>query len=165
VTDTPPSASNQPAPDAASSSQAWYADGLRFECTSCGNCCTGPPGWVWFTPEEGKAMAKKLGIDEPTFYERYARKVRRRYSLEERKTEHGFDCIFLDRTTVPGKALCGVYDARPAQCRTWPFWPENIKTPRRWAAAKKHTPCPGMDTGPVIPVEQIHIQRDATPKG
>ena len=26
----------------------WYADGLSFECTMCGNCCTGPPGAVWF---------------------------------------------------------------------------------------------------------------------
>ena len=25
----------------------WYADGLRFTCTQCGNCCTGQPGFVW----------------------------------------------------------------------------------------------------------------------
>ncbi|MFM1805538.1 MAG: hypothetical protein RL136_2417, partial [Planctomycetota bacterium] len=29
----------------------WYAEGLRFECTQCGNCCSGGPGAVWFTPE------------------------------------------------------------------------------------------------------------------
>ena len=42
----------------------WYDDGLRFECTQCGNCCTGPPGMVWFTPEEGRRMAEGLGLDE-----------------------------------------------------------------------------------------------------
>ena len=40
-----------------------YADGLRFECTQCGNCCTGPPGRVWFSEEEGEAMAENLGVD------------------------------------------------------------------------------------------------------
>ena len=37
----------------------WYAEGLRFGCTQCGNCCTGPPGAVWFTAEEGRAMAAR----------------------------------------------------------------------------------------------------------
>ena len=40
----------------------WYADGLRFSCTQCGNCCTGPPGAVWFNEDEGKAMADKVGV-------------------------------------------------------------------------------------------------------
>ena len=29
-------------------SDAWYAEeGLAFECTGCGDCCTGAPGYVW----------------------------------------------------------------------------------------------------------------------
>ena len=40
----------------------WYRDGLQFECTQCGNCCTGDPGYVWVTPEEIKAIAAKDGI-------------------------------------------------------------------------------------------------------
>ena len=27
--------------------QAWYSEGLRFECTQCGACCSGEPGYVW----------------------------------------------------------------------------------------------------------------------
>jgi Fe-S-cluster containining protein len=141
----------------------WYADGLRFSCTQCGNCCTGPPGVVWFTIEEGKTMAAKLGISEAEFYLHYARKVDGRWSLNENHTEHGFDCAFLDRDSVPGKAVCTLYEARPSQCRTWPFWPENLSSKRAWVAAKKRTPCPGMDTGRLIPADQIRIQRDATP--
>ena len=30
-------------------SPEWYRDGLRFECTRCGACCTGAPGYVWVT--------------------------------------------------------------------------------------------------------------------
>lgn len=141
----------------------WYRDGLRFECTQCGNCCTGPPGAVWFTPEEGRKLAALLKVSEGEFLKRYARKPtwgNGGWSLNEHKTEHGLDCVFLDRTTQPGKALCGVYEARPSQCRTWPFWPENLKTEAAWREVKKRTPCPGMDKGTLVPVEKIRIQRD-----
>ncbi len=143
--------------------EEWFADGLRFQCTQCGNCCTGPPGAVWFTRAEGRRMAGKLGLDEETFRARYARRVGRRWSLAEHKTEHGYDCVFLDRDSVPGKALCSIYEARPAQCRNWPFWPQNLSTKRAWITAKRRTPCPGMDTGPLVPVQEIRILRDGTP--
>lgn len=140
----------------------WYADGLRFQCTQCGNCCTGPTGYVWFTPEEGRAIADRLGMDEPTFYKTHARKIDGKWSLNERHTEFGYDCVFLDRTSIPGKAVCSIYETRPTQCRAWPFWPENLKTPRAWEATKKRTPCPGMNAGKLVPIDQIRIQREAT---
>ena len=40
----------------------WYAGGLRFECTMCGSCCTGAPGFVSFTPDEARNIAEHLGI-------------------------------------------------------------------------------------------------------
>lgn len=140
--------------------EPWYSGGLRFSCTQCGNCCTGGPGAVWFTGEEGRAMARALGMDEAAFLEAHTRLVGSRRSLNERETKHGFDCVFLDRETRPGSALCSVYTARPSQCRTWPFWPTNLASKRAWESAKAHTPCPGMGTGPVIPIEQIRIMRD-----
>lgn len=141
----------------------WYAEGLRFACTQCGNCCTGPPGTVWFSEEEGRRIASRLGIAEEAFYERYAHRVDDRWSLVERRTPQGFDCVFLDRDSVPGRATCSIYQARPTQCRTWPFWPENLRTRRSWLTVKRVTPCPGMDSGPLVPLQQIRIQRDATP--
>jgi len=30
----------------------WYRDGLSFSCTQCGNCCSGPEGYVWVDEEE-----------------------------------------------------------------------------------------------------------------
>ena len=101
-------------------------------------------------------------MDPKTFYKRYARRLDGRWSLTERETEHGLDCIFLDRESQPGKAVCSIYQARPAQCRTWPFWPENLRSKQTWDAVKRATPCPGMDRGKLVPVEQIRIQRDAT---
>ena len=139
----------------------WYVDGLSFRCTMCGNCCSGAPGVVWFEEKEGLAMAEKLQITEARFYKIFARKVGGRWSLKERMTPHGLDCVFLDRETSPGKALCRVYGARPVQCRTWPFWPENLESPEAWQRAGAD--CPGLNKGGIIPVTQIRILRDKTP--
>lgn len=139
----------------------WYTDGLAFDCTMCGNCCTGPAGYVWFNEKEGAEMARTLGLSEADFRRRFARKVGDRWSLAERRTPHGLDCVFLDRETMPGKALCRVYQARPTQCRTWPFWPENLHTPDSWERAGRN--CPGINQGPLIPIEEIRITRDETP--
>ena len=143
--------------------EEWYAGGLRFRCTQCGNCCTGPPGAVWFDEAEGRRMAALLGLDIDAFLSRYAHRIDGKWSLAERKTEHGYDCIFLDRGSADGKAVCAVYDARPMQCRTWPFWEGNLRSLRAWRTAKHRTPCAGMDCGPLIPIERIRILRDALP--
>jgi uncharacterized protein len=142
------------------SEASWYRAGLRFACTQCGNCCTGGPGAVWFTPDEGRAMAARLGVDEAEFLRRFSRTIGSRRSLIERKTEFGHDCVFLDRASTPGKAVCGLYDARPMQCRTWPFWPENIETEDAWQATKARTPCPGMGSGRLYSFVEIRVQRD-----
>lgn len=136
----------------------WYGDGLRFECTSCGNCCTGPPGYVWFTPAEGRRIASAMDLTEDEFLGQYTRKAGSGRSLAEVETEHGFDCIFLDRDSIPGKAICSIYEFRPAQCRSWPFWPENIRSKRAWLTTKRTTPCPGMDSGQLISIEEIRLR-------
>lgn len=107
-------------------------------------------------------MAEALGLDLTTFLERYARQVGSRRSLGERETEHGFDCILLDRDSSPGRALCRVYRARPSQCRTWPFWEQNLKTRRHWEDAKRRVPCPGMDApeGRLHPLVEIRVLRE-----
>ncbi len=136
----------------------WYEQGLRFSCTQCGNCCTGPTGAVWFNEAEGKAMAEKSGVSEDVFYKRFARKIGSKWSLKEEEVEGKFDCIFLDRSgELPS---CSLYEARPMQCRTWPFWSDILKSPETWARAKRSTPCHGMNTGKLIPIEEIRIQRD-----
>lgn len=141
----------------------WFAaqGGLRFECTMCGNCCSGPPGYVLVTDEEAAALAARLGLSVEQFLADYTHLTREGRSLIEKPAEpplSGFDCIFLDRRSVPGKAVCGVYEHRPAQCRTWPFWPSNLKSRRDWERAKRT--CPGMDRGPLVSLQQIRIRRD-----
>jgi Fe-S-cluster containining protein len=147
----------------------WYEDGLNFSCHQCGNCCTGPPGYVWLTDEEVLKMAAFLEITELEFRGNYAHKDLGRWTLNEVASDYGYDCVFL-RRDEQGKALCSVYGARPVQCRTWPFWPENLKNRRAWRRAARH--CAGMtagldadpqNQGKFFPIEEIRILRDKTP--
>ncbi|MCP4759582.1 MAG: YkgJ family cysteine cluster protein [Planctomycetes bacterium] len=141
----------------------WYDGGLQFECSRCGNCCTGPPGAVWFSADEGRAMAAVLGISEETFHRQYARQIRGKWSLRETRTSRGMDCVFLT-TDEQGKAGCRLYGARPSQCRTWPFWPENLESRQMWEAVRKQTPCPGMGHGGLVKIDEILARLGETPK-
>jgi Fe-S-cluster containining protein len=126
--------------------QPWYQDGLRFKCTQCGNCCTGAPGVVWVNQEEIEALAKTIDVDVETFVKKYVRRIGNRQSLVE--FANG-DCVFFDNQA----RSCTVYDARPRQCRTWPFWQSNVKSPEAWEETKEA--CPGCGHGKLYPVEQI----------
>lgn len=132
--------------------------GLRFQCTMCGNCCSGPEGYVLVTDDEIAALAARRGLSSDYFRQHYTHLTSEGRSLIERTTPNGQDCVFLDRNTIPGKAVCSVYEDRPKQCRTWPFWTSVIKSKAAWERAKRI--CPGIDKGPVHGLVQIRIARD-----
>ncbi len=130
----------------------WYADGLRFTCTGCGDCCTGAPGYVWLNRADSQLLADHLMLTRDDFEAKYARHVGVRLSLIE--YQNG-DCVFFDSKT----RKCGVYAARPRQCRTWPFWDSNLRTPQTWADTCEA--CPGSGTGELHQLEVIESQRAA----
>jgi len=129
--------------------QPWYKDGLRFTCTGCGDCCTGSPGYVWVTNEEIAKLAALVRLSVEEFEAEYVRRVGVRKSLVE--YENG-DCVFFDNQS----RKCTVYAARPRQCRTWPFWNSNIRTPDAWAETR-HV-CPGSGQGELYQIEEIQQQ-------
>jgi uncharacterized protein len=128
----------------------WYHAGLRFTCSQCGDCCTGAPGHVWVNNDEIAAIAAVIGMDLVQFEDQYVRRVGARKSLKE--FPNG-DCVFFNNETRG----CSVYAARPRQCRTWPFWDSNLKTPEDW----KHTcsVCPGSGQGKLHDLDAIEAQR------
>jgi uncharacterized protein len=131
----------------------WYNEGLRFKCTECGQCCTGAPGYVWVSEKEIAAMAEHLQITPDAFSRQYLRYVDGRYSLLENR--HSYDCIFLK-----GKR-CQIYSARPKQCRTYPWWPDQLESEKSWAEEAKW--CEGINQdAPIVPLaviqEQLEIQ-------
>lgn len=130
-------------------SQPWYAEGLKFECTQCGNCCTGAPGAVWVSEEELQAIADELGKSIGEVRLMHTRIVRGRLSLREYANG---DCVFFDGESRG----CTIYEARPVQCRTWPFWRSNISTPRDWQETQRE--CPGAGQGNFVSLEEIEAR-------
>ena len=131
------------------SSQPWYKEGLRFQCTGCGDCCTGAPGFVWVNKADIAKLAEEVGLEIASFEARYVRAVGVRKSLIEYKNG---DCVFFD-----GKSRkCKVYSARPRQCRTWPFWESNLRSPETWAQTCQV--CPGSGQGKLHQLETIEQQ-------
>lgn len=136
----------------------WYAQGLRFECTQCGNCCGGAPGYVWLSQEDMERIADHLKLPFSDFTRTYVRRIGNRYSLTEK---FNYDCTFLTRDK-DGKSGCMIYHVRPMQCRTWPFWKDNLKSPAAWAAAAEK--CPGMceSNAPKYDLEHIEACKQHT---
>ncbi len=150
----------------------WYADGLHFQCTACGNCCTGGPGYVWISPVELGRLAKHLGESVDAVAEKYCRKIGARFSLKEKpqNSRGEYDCIFLEeqetadpsdgQTVKHRKRTCSIYAVRPLQCRTWPFWYGLLTNPKTWDEAAKR--CAGINAGELRSLPYILARRDAT---
>lgn len=138
--------------DAAEPEGPWYRDGLRFECTQCGRCCGGAPGFVWVSLEEVQRLRQATGLaNRPDEFDQlYLRQVGTRLSLKEYGNG---DCVLLDRET----RRCRVYEARPTQCRTWPFWDSCVDTPQQWQQTAEH--CPGCNNGPLYSLQLIEANR------
>ncbi len=126
---------------------------IRFECQGSGKCCVSHDGhgYVYFSLKDRRRIAEHLGIPTRTFTKDYCTKEGAFYHL---KNLHG-PCHFLK-----GKK-CSVYEARPTQCRTWPFWPENMDA-KKWKTEIAAF-CPGVGKGPVIPAKEIkkNLKMDA----
>jgi len=123
----------------------WYQDGLRFSCTRCGKCCTGAPGYVWVNEEEIAAIADFRGEPVEEVRGLYTRMARHGRTLRD---NNDGDCVFYDKTEG-----CLIYEVRPRQCRTWPFWHSNVATPENWQRTCEI--CPGSGQGELISAEEI----------
>ncbi|AXH10154.1 zinc/iron-chelating domain-containing protein [Malaciobacter halophilus] len=89
-------------------------------CSSCeGNCCIGESGYIWINKQEIEVLSKHLNISLEELRVKYLEKVGYKYSLKEVKLKkNNYACVFFDLE----KKQCSVYEARPTQCRTFPFW-------------------------------------------
>lgn len=114
---------------------SWYTNGLPFECTECGKCCK-TQGSVYLSPTEVKQAATLLDISASTFVERYASRTLHHDNQDDDVipwvrlvNSNDGACVFLNDDNQ-----CMVYEARPIQCSTFPFWPDLMKSPSTWNA-------------------------------
>lgn len=125
--------------------EKFYEKGVRFQCQCSGQCCkTGKDyGYVYLSSKDCKNIAKFIGTSIKQFTKKYVIKVSKAYRFRK-ITE---DCAFLKDNR------CSIYPVRPLQCRTWPFWPENM---RKSGWIKKAVGfCPGIGKGKLYTAREI----------
>ena len=145
-----------PAPPSRAPRAPWYASGLRFECQpDCGRCCTrhGDYGYVYLEDDDLRSLAAHHGLGVAEYRRRFTRR------------EDGHTLLKIDGEVCPylDGARCTVYDARPTQCRTFPFWKSSLRTPAAWEALASF--CPGIGRGDVVPLHQIRDAAAGRPGG
>ena len=110
---------------------------VKFECIAgCSECCKLSGGFVFLSEDEAQKIAEYLKTDEENFLKFFTRIIDDQLALVDGDEDN---CVFLEDD------LCMIYDVRPLQCRTYPFWSSNMKTKERWALTKEE--CPGIGKG------------------
>ncbi|KAJ0409080.1 hypothetical protein P43SY_002214 [Pythium insidiosum] len=112
---------------------------FQFRCTQCGKCCTGKGGRVRVNGREREEISALLGVSTHELTTRFL--TRDEQSSADghwliRQTDDDSQCVFLR-----GKQ-CSIYQARPTQCRTFPWWPQNVISEYDWLLTARH--CEGI---------------------
>lgn len=120
-------------------SSPWWMSGIPFSCQpDCGHCCDEPNGIVYLRPEDARVLASHHNLEVEEWLDLDCRQtLDGRFVLNSDPVTDV--CIYLD-----GDKRCTVYDARPAQCRSFPFWAENLRSDRSWE--KTVAECPGLSS-------------------
>jgi len=118
--------------------QALEDEAFRWSCTACGKCCRGP-GVVYFTAEDLENIREALKLSDAKWERLHTRLVQKR--------KNG---LFLHQTAKACALLgkdgkCTVYEVRPLQCRTFPFWTSNFESRESYEWLKDF--CPGVKKG------------------
>jgi uncharacterized protein len=132
----------------------FYKNGLRFECTGCGNCCTthGDYAYVYLTHRNIEEISTHLGKTHIDFLNHHC--ANDEYGNVHLTMIEG-NCNFLKDNR------CVAYAVRPDQCRAWPFWSENLNE-ETWNGEVQEC-CPGVNRGRLYPreeIEKIAAERD-----
>ena len=106
---------------------------IHFHCIPCGKCCLskGDYGYVYLTREDRRKLARHLGLSTRQLIRRYCNRNGDDYYFKDSRER----CVFLENNR------CAIYPARPHQCKTWPFWKENLN-PDGWRTGVMPF-CPG----------------------
>eukprot|EP00550_Attheya_septentrionalis_P007372 CAMPEP_0198295318 /NCGR_PEP_ID=MMETSP1449-20131203/27147_1 /TAXON_ID=420275 /ORGANISM="Attheya septentrionalis, Strain CCMP2084" /LENGTH=284 /DNA_ID=CAMNT_0043995593 /DNA_START=161 /DNA_END=1012 /DNA_ORIENTATION=+ len=116
----------------------WYEKGLEFSCTGCSKCCK-VDGDVWLAPEEVTNIVNYLRNENDedvtsidTFRKKY---VRAELSPEDGDPSQSWMCLKRNDgacTFLDPLGQCRIYDVRPVQCSTYPFWPSLLEDSEAW---------------------------------
>lgn len=136
----------------------WWSDGVMFTCLpDCGRCCDEPDGLVHLSRRDAERLAKHHSLPLEEWLDRDCRKLHDgRWVLLSKPEDR--TCIYI----LEDKS-CEVHIAKPAQCRAYPFWGENMREDSAWRRTKQT--CPGLDHPEAILIDgktiRAHLDADA----
>jgi Fe-S-cluster containining protein len=135
--------------------EPFYASGLSFSCTRCSRCCRGDPGYIFLSQDDLRALLRRLSLDFKTFFGKYCTLIDTGTGMalslrdvitrdvvrnkEQAGSKTAYDCVFWS------KGGCAVYEDRPVQCSTYPFWASIMNSAASWH--EESFACPGIDKG------------------
>ena len=91
--------------------------------------------------EEINRLSKKMHCKPEEWKAMYTYPLgKNKQSLREKKN---LDCIFFQKDTG-----CKIYQDRPRQCQTWPFWNRILSSKKTWEEESKE--CAGMNQGTLV---------------
>jgi len=127
--------------------EGFYTSGLKFSCKRCSACCRHDSGYVYLSENDLKNLISALKMDKNSVLSVYCRWVidwrgQESLSLKEKSNN---DCILWENG-------CTVYDSRPVQCNTFPFWESIMQSAQSWEIAASG--CPGINSG------KLHTEDD-----
>ena len=129
--------------------EKFYKNGLNFSCTQCGHCCRHEPGYVFLSENDFQGIIDYLSISEEEFLKKYCRIIDigffKKVSLQEKSN---YDCIFWQNGLG-----CSIYQVRPLQCRSYPFWPAIMESQESWD--REAASCPGINQGKIHSAGEI----------
>ncbi len=134
----------------------FYENGLRFSCKrGCVACCAGEPGYVFLSDNDIENICEATGLNLMQVRQAYVRDF-----VSEKGIHHDVlreysnaKCVFL------GESGCMIYQHRPMQCRTYPFWSRIVESLEKWES--EGAMCPGINAGKVVvSKDEIEVQKN-----
>lgn len=128
-------------------------ESFQFSCIpGCIKCCSGEPGFVYLSEKDLTKLANHFKISKKEFVQKYCRFTSYYDGTEVLclQEKYNYECIFLDSNG------CTVYDARPIQCSSYPFWTTIVYNEKSWN--REAEDCPGMNQGRCIAKEEAMKQ-------
>ena len=104
-----------------------------FQCTMCGECCTGFGG-TYVSEQDIIKISAFIHCDSAKFTEKFCAVSGSKYVLT--LSENG-KCVFFDT-----EKQCTIHPVKPDMCKAWPFIRTVANHPENWNAMAGS--CPGM---------------------
>jgi Fe-S-cluster containining protein len=93
----------------------------RLDCVKCPSLCCRMAGYVRVSRDDIRRLAKHHGVTTVEFEKRHIVEVTKK---GEKRIKEGFkSCQFLTEDR-----MCGVYEARPQDCRGYVCWNQEDET-------------------------------------